>query len=65
LFQASLSAAQTLAFIEPDTAFPRFVERIGGDIDSSRLEGVTATDLGIWKTEEGVAYIDGQFNLFL
>ena len=40
-----------------------FLEQIHQDLDASKLGNVTAADLVIWKTEEGVTFIDGQCNM--
>ncbi|KAF8317653.1 ARM repeat-containing protein [Clavulina sp. PMI_390] len=56
--EAALGAATTLMFIDPETMLPKFLQQIRLDLDRSRLGAITATDLSIWKTEEGVAFID-------
>lgn len=38
----------------------RFLEQIQEDLDIAKLRAITPTDLGIWKTEEGVAFVDGK-----
>lgn len=60
LAAASLAAATTLVFIEPDLVLPKFLDQIRFDLDSAKLGAITPTDLAIWTTEEGVAFVDGK-----
>ena len=49
-----------MTFISPATVVPRLMEQIRSDIDPSVVDALTETDLEIWATPEGTAYVDGK-----
>ncbi|KAK9447374.1 armadillo-type protein [Limtongia smithiae] len=55
---ATMKAAATLAFVAPDIIAPFLRDIFSADLDASRLDGLTAEDVTIWHTPEGVLCID-------
>lgn len=43
----------------PDVIIPPLVDQISDDLKPSKFVSLTATDIAIWKTPEGTAYVDG------
>ena len=38
---------------------PRILDQVRDDLNPSTLGAITASDLSIWKTAEGVLFVDG------
>ncbi len=57
--EASYNAIQTLAFVSPETVLPRINDQLCSDLDPALVKDLTETDIGIWRTPEGIAYVDG------
>ena len=55
---AAFSAAAELAFVAPDAMTPRIVELIEQDLAASQLANIGPTEAAIFRTEEGVAFVD-------
>ncbi|KAI0060576.1 ARM repeat-containing protein [Artomyces pyxidatus] len=55
--EAVYRAITTLAFVAPDTVLPRVMDQLREDIGSD-VNALSESDLGIWATPEGVAYVD-------
>lgn len=49
----------TLAFVSPEVVIPQILSRIRSDLAVNEANSLTPTDLAIWRTPEGTAYIDG------
>lgn len=57
--EASYNAIRTLAFVSPETVLPKLNDQLCSDLDPALVKYLTETDIGIWKTPEGTAYMDG------
>ncbi|KAI5776643.1 armadillo-type protein [Geopyxis carbonaria] len=55
---AALKSAATLAFVSPESITPLVVKLFQSDLDSKLLQGISAQDVGIWKTEPGTPFVD-------
>jgi hypothetical protein len=55
---ASYHAAAELAFVAPETAIPKLLDRIREDLDVSQFSNVGPTEAAIFRTPEGTAYVD-------
>ena len=51
----------TLTFIAPESVIPHIVNQVKADIDVAKINAIDDTDIAIWGTPEGTAYVDGQF----
>ncbi|KAG9228586.1 putative translational activator GCN1 [Amylocarpus encephaloides] len=56
--KAAYNAAAELAFVAPEVMTPRIVTLIEDDLDSAQLAGVGATEAAVFRTEEGIAFVD-------
>ena len=56
---AAYRAFTTAAFVAPDVVVPRIAEQVASDLNGQEIEQLTETDLNIWQTPEGTAYVDG------
>ncbi|KAE9377900.1 ARM repeat-containing protein [Stipitochalara longipes BDJ] len=56
--KAAFNAAAELAFVAPEAMTPRIVELIERDLDPSQLANIGPTEAAIFRTEEGVAFVD-------
>ena len=57
--EASYNAIQTLAFVSSETVLPRIYDQLCADLSPATVSDLTDTDIDIWKTPEGTAYVDG------
>ncbi|KAK5169075.1 translational activator of GCN4 [Saxophila tyrrhenica] len=55
---AAFNAAAELAFIAPEELTPRIVEQISKDLDPDQLDNVGPTEAAIYRTPEGVPFVD-------
>ncbi|KAH8103551.1 armadillo-type protein [Cristinia sonorae] len=55
---AAYQAFITIAFVAPEATVPRIAEQIGADLDGKELNQLTDTDISIWQTPEGTAFVD-------
>lgn len=55
---AALRASATLAFVAPETITPLIVKLITDDLNPGLLRGIGPQEAAIWKTPEGVTYVD-------
>ena len=56
--KAAFDAAAELAFVAPAAMTPRIVELIEGDLAPSQLANIGPTEAAIFRTEEGIAFVD-------
>ena len=56
--QAAYSAMADLAFISPDVLTPLIVAQISLDLDPSQIKDIGPTEVGIYRTPEGTAFVD-------
>jgi hypothetical protein len=56
--KAAFNAAAELAFVAPAAMTPRIVELIEGDLAPSQLANIGPTEAAIFRTEEGIAFVD-------
>ena len=59
---AAEAATKTLAFIAPEIVLPHIIDQINLDLDPKKLTAIGETELSIWKTEEGVLFVDGELS---
>lgn len=57
---AAYRAFTTAAFVAPDVVVPRIAEQVARDLSGQEVEQLTESDLNIWQTPEGTAYVDGR-----
>ncbi|KAK3109717.1 translational activator of GCN4, partial [Teratosphaeriaceae sp. CCFEE 6253] len=55
---AAYSAAAELAFVAPDVMTPLVVTQIASDLDPSQLATIGPTEAAIYRTPEGIAFVD-------
>lgn len=55
---AACDAAAELAFVAPEVIIPRLVDSISSDLDSNQLASIGPTEVAIYRTPEGVAFVD-------
>lgn len=55
---AAFSAAAELAFVAPETMTPLIVSQIASDLNPSQLDDVGPTEAAIYRTPEGVCFVD-------
>ncbi|KAL7269761.1 translational activator of GCN4 [Rhizina undulata] len=55
---AALKAAATLAFVAPQSITPLIVKLFSDDLNHEQLRGIGAHEAAIWRTPEGVTYVD-------
>lgn len=58
VYRAACDAAAELAFIAPDIVNERLTAIIRDSLDPSQLDDIGATEAGIFRTPEGVTFID-------
>ncbi|KAJ3552008.1 hypothetical protein NM688_g4384 [Phlebia brevispora] len=56
--QASYHTVTTLTFIAPEVVIPHLVGQLRSDIDARKINAISETDIAIWATPEGTAYVD-------
>lgn len=56
---AANAAATTLAFVAPDHVVPRLIEQVKADLDASKISTIGEMELCVYKTPEGVPFVDG------
>lgn len=61
LRDAAYNAVSTLVFVNPEDVIPRILDHMCADLDAHEVNALTDVDLGIWRTPEGTAYVDGKF----
>lgn len=57
-FTAACSAIAELAFISPQSITPKIVSLLQVSLDPQQLEGIGPTEAAIFRTPEGVAFVD-------
>jgi hypothetical protein len=57
--EACYRAIATLAFVAPNTIFPRIIEQLRVDL-SSDIHSLTDMEIGVWNTPEGQTFVDGE-----
>ncbi|KAH9976102.1 ARM repeat-containing protein [Lactifluus volemus] len=55
--EACYRAIATLAFVAPNTIFPRIIEQLRVDL-SSDIHSLTDMEIGVWNTPEGQTFVD-------
>lgn len=58
IMNAALKSAATLAFVAPDTITPLIVDLFESDLNPDLLKDIGPTEVGIWKTPAGTAFVD-------
>jgi hypothetical protein len=59
LAEASYQAVTTLAFVSPSRVLHRALEQLRIDINPAVINAITETEIAIWATPEGTAFVDG------
>lgn len=55
---AALRSSATLAFVAPETITPLIVKLLTDDLNPELLRGIGPTEAAIWRTSEGVTFVD-------
>jgi hypothetical protein len=57
--EASYQAITTLAFVSPSHVLQRALDQLRIDINPAVINAITETEIAIWATPEGTAFVDG------
>ncbi|EIW80197.1 ARM repeat-containing protein [Coniophora puteana RWD-64-598 SS2] len=55
---AGYAALSTLAFVCPAEVLPRVMQQLREDLEPAKLRALSEEDVGMWRTQEGVLYVD-------
>ncbi|TCD64479.1 translational activator of GCN4 [Steccherinum ochraceum] len=58
LAEAAYKAFTTIAFVAPEVTVSRIAEQATADLNAHEINQLSETDINIWRTPEGTAYVD-------
>lgn len=53
-----------MTLVAPEAVIPRILTQLRSDIDAGQINAISSTDLAIWATPPGTAYVDGRCGCF-